>query len=303
MKCLITGVGGFIGYHLSTFLQKQGVEVVGIRRKKRGDEAGARLFEGDILDRTFLSKVLRETSPSIIYHLAAQSLPVLSWQRPQETFEINVIGTTNLLESVRQLGLKTRIVFCGSSSEYAPSDEPIQEDQRLEPSSPYAASKIAGSMMSKLYHTAYNTDVVIVRPFFIIGPRKIGDVCSTFAKGIVDVERGRCDFISVGNLSAVRDFLDVRDASRAFQTVSEKGVTGEVYNICSGNGCKIETVLHRMISRAQYPIDIRHDQSPRPIDLPIAIGANDKLRSLGWNQEVSLEESLASILEYWRGNN
>ena len=305
MKCLITGIGGFIGHFLSEFLSTKDAEVYGIRRKLAApdQEALVKIFEGDILNGTFLKETLRSVSPSLIFHLAAQSLPSVSWQKPQETFEINVIGTLNLLESIRENNLNGRIVFCGSSSEYAPSEKPVSEVQRLEPSSPYAASKIAASLLSSLYHQVYKTDIIIVRPFFIIGPRKTGDLCSSLARGIVDIERGKSRCLSVGNLQPVRDFLDVRDAVRAFWLVAERGITGEIYNISSGQGCKVATILEKMISHAKCQIAVQYNHAPRPIDLPVSIGTNDKLKGLGWSPEIPLDESLANILEYWRQSN
>ena len=191
MRVLITGIQGFMGYHLSHLLEANGIKVYGIQRRLRGATDAKNVYECDVTDSSTLKKVLGAISPSVIFHMAAQSTPSMSWQDPLSTLQVNLIGAFNLLTTVRDLNLRTRVVFFGSSSEYAPSLEPISEEHKLKPSSPYALSKIAASLLSGLYFDAYKIDVVTVRPFFIIGPRKTGDVCSSFAKGIVDVERER----------------------------------------------------------------------------------------------------------------
>jgi len=301
MRVLITGIQGFLGYHLSRHLQEMGIEVYGIQRSVRPvQDERARIHECDVVDEMALRKIINEVSPRRIFHLAAQSIPMISWQEPVRTLEVNIIGTLNILRLVRELDLNTRVVFFGSSSEYAASLEPISEDHPLKPSSLYALSKISGSLLCGLYHDAYAIDTVTLRPFFIIGPRKTGDVCSSFARGIVDVERGKAKTLTVGNLQSVRDFLDVEDATRAFWLVSEKGQPGQVYNVSSGKGTRIAEVLELLKSRALTEITVQQSRETRPMDNPVAIGRNDKIRSLGWAPTIRLEDSLSNILQYWR---
>jgi len=199
--------------------------------------------------------------------------------------------------------MNTRLVLFGSSSEYAPSVEPIREDSPLKPSSPYAVSKIASSLLSRMYYEAFGIDTVIARPFFIIGPRKTHDVCSSFARGIVKIETKRERTLTVGNLNAIRDFLDVDDAVRAIWTLSQKGESGEVYNVSSGIGTPIMMVLEILKSNARttIPTETSHAENRR-LDLPVVIGNNQKLRTLEWNPSVSLADSLSRILDYWRNH-
>ena len=301
MRVLITGIQGFLGYYLSQYLQDMGVEVYGIQRRVKHDEdERARIYECDVVDETTLRQVVSKVSPSKIFHFAAQSIPLISWQEPVRTLEVNTIGTLNILKLVRELGLKARIVLFGSSSEYAATLEPISEDHPLKPSSPYALSKISASMLCRLYYDAYAIDTIILRSFFIIGPRKTGDVCSSFARGIVDIERGKAKTLTVGNLQSVRDFLDIEDATRAFWLASEKGQAGDVYNVSSGKGTRIAEVLELLKSRALAEITVEQSQEVRPMDNPVAIGRNDKIRSLGWAPTIRLEDSLSNILQYWR---
>ena len=306
--CLITGIGGFLGSHLADFLLVQGSSVFGIVRRDTRNIAhpqnGAALFRCDILDKAQIESVVREARPEVIFHLAAQSLPSRSWQEPEATFQVNVLGTMNLLEAVRAAGLDPILIVAGSSAEYGPSSPgnmPIKEDTLLRPASPYGVSKVATSLLALLYRRAFGMKVVVARPFFVIGPRKAGDVCTDFARGIVAVEKGEQPSLKIGNLEAVRDFLDVEDAVRALWLLAQKGIPGEAYNICSGVEHKIQTVLEILLHMSSRPIPVEHDITRlRPVDEPAVLGDNSRLRALGWAPEVPLDQSLARILDYWR---
>lgn len=305
--CLITGIGGFLGSHLTDFLLTQGWEVAGVLRRDSLNITHIRnrpaLFRCDILDRTQIESVVREARPEAIFHLAARSLPLPSWGEPEATFRVNVVGTLNLLDAVRKAGVNPVIVTAGSSSEYAPTPDetPINEDHALQPDSPYGVSKAAASLLALLYHRAFGMRVIVVRPFFVIGPRKIGDMCSDFARQIVAVERGEQPSLKVGKLDTVRDFLDVEDAVRAFWLVAQRGEPGSIYNICSGAGHRINSVLEMLVTMASRPIPVERDPGRlRPVDKPFVVGDNSRLRSFGWAPQVALEQSLARILDYWR---
>jgi GDP-4-dehydro-6-deoxy-D-mannose reductase len=303
MRSLITGIQGFIGWHLSEFLKSNGHEVYGIQRVVKTPADQPNIYECDMLNESILTELVQNTAPNMIFHLAAQSLPSISWESPENTLRTNVISTLNLLKCVQKLRLDTRLVLFGSSSEYAPSTEPIREDSPLKPSSPYAVSKIASSLLSRLYYEAFEIDAIIARPFFIIGPRKTHDVCSSFARGIAKIENGHSRTLTVGNLNAIRDFLDIDDAVRAIWTLSQRGKTGEIYNISSGIGTPIMSVLEILRSMARTTIlteTIHADE--RKLDLPVVVGNNQKLRALEWKPSVSLTESLSRILDYWRNH-
>jgi GDP-4-dehydro-6-deoxy-D-mannose reductase len=306
--CLITGIGGFLGSHLAELALARGWTVSGILRNDSRNIEGIRhkvdLLQSDILDRAQVENAVRKVRPAVIFHLAAQSSPSLSWTEPERTFRVNVFGTLNLLEAVHAAGLNPFVVVAGSSAEYGFSqlkEVPIREDNPLRPASPYGVSKVASSALALLFHRAFEMKVVVVRPFFVIGPRKTGDVCSTFARGIVAVEGGRQTPLMVGNLEAVRDFIEVEDATRALWLLVERGTAGETYNICSGVGQKIATVLERFLEMSSRPIAVEKDLALlRPADEPIVVGDNSRLCALGWIPQVSLDDSLDRILDYWR---
>jgi GDP-4-dehydro-6-deoxy-D-mannose reductase len=308
-RCLITGVGGFLGSHLAEFLLAQDVAVYGtVRRDTRSVEhlkPRLTVLPCDILDKQRIKAVVAGVEPDVVVHLAAHTSPVLSWQDADMTFQVNLSGTLCLLDAIREAGGDPVVEVACSSAEYgfASEDEiPIKETGELRPASPYGVSKAAVDLLSRLYWQAYGMRVVRARPFFVIGPRKVGDVCSDFARGVVAVEKGQSDGLSVGNLEAVRDFVDVRDAVRAFWLLAEKGSPGEVYNVCSGVGHRVRDVLELLITLSGN--DVRYRVAPektRQCDALVCIGDNLRLSELGWKPQIPLEKTLADMLDYWRG--
>ena len=287
---------------------EQGSAVYGTLRKDSHGLEGIKnelgLFACDILDKGRLEAVVREVSPDVVFHLAAQSFPTVSWREPEATFEVNVFGTLNLLEAIRKASPRSTVVVAGSCVEYgfiSPKEAPIKEDRTVRPASPYAVSKVAADMLAKLYAETHGMKVVRTRPFRVIGPVKVADVMSDFCQGIVEIERDQRTGLKVGNLEAVRDFLDVEDATRAFWILAEKGIPGDVYNMCSGIGYSIQEVLDRLISMANSPVPVERDAARmRPSDEPVLIGDNSRLKALGWKPEVPLDRSLGNILDSWR---
>jgi GDP-4-dehydro-6-deoxy-D-mannose reductase len=303
MKCLITGANGFIGWHLAAYLQSCGQEVSGFGEAVAASAPGVTWYRGSVLDRAALAQTLRQVRPDLVFHLAAKSLPVRSWENPASTFSVNVEGTLNLYDAVRAEVPSCRIVTAGSSAEYgvSPHGEPIREDAVLAPSSPYGVSKLAVSHLSRLYHAAYGLDIIVVRPFFLIGTRKTGDICSDFARGIVAIERGGAETLRVGNLEAVRDLMDVRDGVRAFRVLAQRGLAGQCYNICRGEGTRMADVLKTYEAMAGVPVRVHKDPSlMRPVDEPVKVGCAERLLALGWKPCFGLEDSLRTILDYWR---
>lgn len=294
MKVLVTGGSGFIGSNLVEFLNENGHEPLSAARN--GTVAL------DVTDTKAVFDLVKTSRPDAIFHLAAQSLPRVSWEKPVATFEVNVSGTINLFEAIRHAGLDPITIVCGSSSQYAASVQPIAETWPMEPSSPYAASKIAQDHIAQLYGAMYKLRVIRVRPFFISGPGKQGDVCSDIARQIAAFERDEHPgSIRIGNGEVIRDFLDVSDAVRALYRLMHAGVAGEAYNISSGKGVTIRQVAERLLDAAKIKLALLSDPSLfRALDEKIKIGDPGKLRSLGWSPQVSLDEMLSRILGYWR---
>lgn len=308
-KVFITGIGGFAGSHLYEFLSTKDLEIFGtdLRKKDPGLTQKATTYTVDLTDFEGVAKTLAEVRPDYIVHLAALTSPAKSFSSPYETLENNIKAEINLLEAVKNENIKARLLIIGSGDEYGlvnPKDNPVNEEQPLRPTSPYAVSKITQDFLALQYALAYKMDIVRVRPFNHIGARQNPNfVVSSFAKQIAQIEKGNIKpEIKVGNLSAVRDFTDVHDMVEAYYLALLNGKTGDVYNLGSGRGYKMEEVLNLLLSHAHKKITIQIDQSLlRPIDNPKLVCDAGKFSKLtGWSPKIALADSLRSVLDYWR---
>jgi len=308
-KCLITGCEGFIGSHLADLLVAIGHEIYGM---VYGDTENIEhlkdritIMKCDINDFENVKEVLRKSKPDYIFHLAAQSFVMTSWEDPYLTLKTNILGTLNILEAIRVMGLNPLIEVVGSSSVYGPrtvEELPLKEETDFRPTSFYAVSKVGEEMLGYLYAKVYGMKIIRVRPFNMTGPRKTGDACSDFTRGLVEIEKGLKNVLEVGNLETIRDFTDGRDAVKALWLLAEKGAPGEVYSLCSGRGYKMRDILNMAISLSGLE-NVKIQQVPwkmRPYDDPVYIGDNSKLRKLGWEPKIPMEKTLSDMLEYWR---
>jgi len=307
-KCLITGCNGFVGSYLAEFLINRGIAVYGTvhRGRERIAHLGDRIttFECEILDKERVESVVSEVKPDLVFHLAAQSRVAPSWQDPEETFRVNVLGTLYLLEALRKIATDPVVVVVCSAAEYGYRGEdelPIKESSEFRPSDPYAVSKVAQDLLAGLYWQTYGLRVIRVRPFNITGPGIMGDVCSDFARGIVEIERGQRAALNVGDLDSVRDITDIRDAVEALWMMAERGKPGEVYNICSGMGYRIGDLLDKLVRMSSATVRVVQDNSKiRGSGQSVQIGDNKKLVELGWEPQISIEKTLSDMLDYWR---
>jgi len=310
-KALITGCGGFLGSHLADFLVARGVDVYGVANEETKNldqlKGKIKIISCDISDKEEVENLISDVKPDYVFHLAAQSFVMVSWKDPEMTFKINILGTLYILDAIRKAKINPIIEIACSSAEYGMTHEdeiPITEGKVFRPSSPYAVSKIATDMIAELYWKTYKMKILRIRFFNISGPRKLFDACSDFARGVVEVENGIKGKLYTGNIDGTRDITDYRDAIAAMWLLTEKGSYGDVYNVCSGNGYKIRDIISQLVSMAKTKIVVK-EQDPaklRPIDDPLFIGDNSKMRKLGWSPKIPLEQTLKDTLEYWREN-
>lgn len=313
MKAFITGISGFVGSHLLDYLvTSERVEVSGLVRHRSNLEnikkhlKYIKLFNGDITDYHSVENCIKKIKPDLIFHLAGQSYVPQSWDAPANTFEINAIGTINLLEAVRKNKPDARVQIAGSSEEYGmvyPQEVPIKETNPLRPLSPYGVSKVAEDLLGIQYHKSYGLNVVVTRAFNHTGPRRGENfVCSNFAKQIVDLEKKGSGRIYVGNLKAKRDFTDVRDVVHAYFLALTKGQMGETYNICRGKAYSINSILESLIKKSRAVVTITEDKDRmRPSDVPILLGNCDKFKKqTGWFSMYPIKTTLEDLLDYWR---
>ena len=303
---LITGGDGFIGSHLAELMLEKGFNVYATIMKSDENIAHIKdklhVIKLDMSDKDSIGKAVEESGPDIIFHMAAQSYVLPSWEDVEGTFKVNVTGTLHLFDAARDCN--PVIVFASSSAGYGLTNEyeiPIKEDKEFRPSSPYAVSKISADMFCYLYWRAFGMRIIRARIFNTIGPRKRGNVIADFAQMIAEAEKGRRDRITVGNLEPVLDFTDVHDTASALFMLAERGRYGEAYNVCSSQGRKIRDILDKMLSFSGARISVEVDEKKfRPADDPIFVGDNTKLRGLGWAPQVGIEQSLKDTLDYWR---
>ena len=312
MQALITGIAGFAGSHLADYLiRNTDCTVAGTIHRQDGRVAHLRervaLYRVDLREEAAVAELIAEVRPALIFHLAAQSFVPISWQHPWTTFEQNVHGQVNVLQAVAQQELDARVLVVGSNGEYGlirPQDLPVDEETPLWPGSPYGVSKVAQDLMGWQYFRSYGIPVVRVRPFNHIGPRQ-GDrfVAPAFARQIAEAEVGaRETTLRVGNLTAVRDFTDVRDVVRAYWLALTCGQPGEVYNIGSGQGRSINSLLRGLLALSDIEFTIEQDPARmRPSDVPESVCNAGRLRAAtGWQPEIGFEQSLQDILADWR---
>lgn len=302
-------MGGFIGSHMADFLLAKGFEIHGTLHEN-GTAAiehikdRVKCFQCDVADKVEIEKLFRAAEPEYVFHFAAQSFVIPSWKDPERTFKSNITGTLNVLEAARQLETNPKIFVACSSAEYGlnfPEEIPIKEEKEFRPSSPYAVSKIATDMLAYLYWQTYKMKIIRGRFFNITGPRKKGDACSDFAKMVAEAEIGLRRKIEVGNLSGIRDITDVRDAVKAVWLLTEGGKYGDTYNICSGKGYKVQDILDKLISLSKKQIEVVADSGKlRPLDDPIFVGDNTKIKKMGWEPAIPIEKTLEDMLNYWQ---
>ena len=302
MKALITGSKGFIGSHLSAELEKNGYEVI-----KCDLAEGDGSIAMDIMNPEMIQSVLEEYMPDVIINMAGQANVGLSWRKPQLTVQLNTVGLINILEAVRTVNPKIRVLAIGSSDEYGSLKESgvnVTEDIPVKPITPYAISKQAQELFAQLYVRSYGMDICMIRLFNLGGAGQAkGYMISDFSSGIAEVEAGKKEYMSVGNLESARDFTHVKDACRAVRLIAEKGHAGEVYNICSGTTHTAQEVLDKLVAMAKCEIKVVQDPARmRPSDTPVVCGNHDKLTAhTGWKPSLSIDEILKDALDYWRG--
>ena len=312
-RVLITGISGFVGSHLAEFLLERGLEVYGtIRWRSKLDnirhiQDKVRLIETDIKDAHSMQKTIDDVEPDYVFHLAAQSFVPTSWKAPSETVGTNILGTLNLFEAIRNSNSDPRIQVAGSSEEYGmvlPGEIPITETNPLRPMSPYAVSKVATDLLGYQYHQSYGLKIVRTRAFNHTGPRR-GEpfVTSNFAKQVAEIEKGLKEpLMHVGNLTAQRDFTDVRDIVNAYWLSVQKCEFGEVYNICSGVARKIQSVLDLLKDMIEVKIEVKQDPDRmRPSDVEILMCDCSKFKKrTGWEPRIAFEDTMRDLLDYWR---
>lgn len=299
MRILITGDSGFVGQHaLAAWPNASGLMAWGMARNGQ---------EVSILDKATLCTALEDCKPDAVLHLAAQSFVPESFANPAHTLEINLMGTLRLLEALKATGFQGRMLQVGTADAYGlvPTAEmPIQESRLLQPRNPYAVSKAAAEALCYQWSQTESFEVLMARPFNHIGEGQAAHFAvSSFAKQFAEMSLGlRAPVLSVGNLEASRDFTDVHDVLRAYALLLEKGHSGEVYNICSGQAHSLQSVVDRLLKLSDVEVQIEIDRNKlRPAEQTQVWGSYEKInKHTGWRPEISIDTSLHNVYHHWK---
>ena len=280
---LVTGPGGFVGAHLKELLGGEAVPT-----------------EADVTDPAAVRAAVREARPRCVVHLAALSWVRESWREPARVWEVNAVGTVNVLDAVQRERPEARVVVASTGEVYGRAERvPTPEDESVAPVSPYAASKAAAELAAGQARES-GLDVVVARAFQHEGPgRDERFAVGSWSRQLAELELGGGGTLRVGNLEVERDITDVRDVCRAYKLLLEPSVPADVYNVATGRPVKMSDVVELLVGMARCPVTVERDpERLRPADIPVLSGDASRLRgATGWEPEIPLERTLADALE------
>lgn len=310
LKVFITGSEGFVGQHVIR-LFKENFYCIGLNLNSPLEaEKNVEYVVGNILDQDLILHILQKYQPDVILHLAGIAK---TWgSDSEEVFKINLSGTFNIYQAIITLKQKNnfnpKIIFISSAEVYGKTTqtENITENNPLFPINIYGVSKLAADRLSYMYSQTEKLKIIIIRPFPHIGPgQQKGFFVSDMASQIAEAEKNpQKKEILVGNLEAVRDYLDVRDVANAYKLAIEKDLPfGEVYNLCSGKGVKTGDILQTLLKLSTKKLTIKKDPHKlRSIDLKVYVGNNKKfMAATSWQPKFEVDQTLKDVLDYWRG--
>lgn len=319
MNILVTGAGGMVGSHMVELLHSQGNQVVGTYYKPTTDinelPSEIKMIECDIRYPDNIEKIIMYYRPDQIYHLAAQSYPTVSWEKPYETIEINVNGTIAVYEAIKKVrslidhNYDPMVVVACSSAEYGETLNNldgknifVKETAELKPLHPYGVSKVGQDLISFQYYMNDNIRCIRARIFNSTGTRKVNDVTSDFTKRAIVAKMEGNNKLRVGNLNTRRAIMDQRDLVSALMLLAEKGTPGEVYNISSEKIYLMKDIVSMIEKEMNMKFEIEVDSSLlRSTDERVIVGDVTKLKQdTGWKQTISLEETIRDMLNYWK---
>ena len=294
MRAFVTGASGFVGPWLRRHLEACGDEVV---------PAAPDL---DVTDADRTAEALIASRPDAVYHLAAQSSVGSSWADVSGTFRVNVFGTLHVLDAASACAARPRVLVVSSAEVYGevpPAALPVSETAPFRPQTPYAASKAAAELTGLQAFLGRGLEVVRARPFNHTGPgQRPGFVVPALARQVVEASLTGATVLKTGNLTARRDFTDVRDVVAAYRLLIERGAAGEVYNVCTGRSVLLLDLVERLLNLAEANLTIEvAPERLRPVDVPELRGDARRIQEItGWRPAIDLDRTLRDVIDYWR---
>jgi GDP-4-dehydro-6-deoxy-D-mannose reductase len=302
---LVTGCSGFLASHLMPLLRREaGNRLNGLTEVPGFTAPGMNVFHADVRDGERVQAAVAEIRPEVVFHLAAITNVAYAWKNPTLTYEVNFIGSANLFEALRRHAPNCRVLVMSSAEIYSNSGQTLSESSPLHCQNPYALSKLAMEMAAEMYWQVYGLEVIRLRSFNFTGPgqdRKF--VASDFAWQIARIEAGEQEpLIRIGNLSALRDFSDVRDIARYLMAIAASGRGGEIFNLCSGRLFPISRILEMLLRLSSRNIRVETDPDRfRPVDAQRLTGDCDLIRQrFQLEPSIAMEQTLSDLLDWWR---
>lgn len=304
MKVLITGISGFVGEYLTKILKEHNnnVQIFGLERNtipfKLFPELNKsiQVINCDITDRERIDEIIAKIQPDQVYHLAG--FASAAGKDQGLIYDVNVQGSINVLNALKKLNKKPRILLASTAYIYGNTLQPAKEDDKIHPQGPYARSK--AEMEKQALRNNDSLEIIISRTVNHSGPgQKLGFVVPDFVSQIAKVHNN--EKILVGNLEAQRDFLDVKDVVEAYLILMKKGISGQIYNVSSGKTISIQKLLEKIIEISGKKVKIKIDPTRvRPIDIKINCLDYCKIKKLGWQPKVNFDQTLKNVLQYWQ---
>ena len=318
MSVLVTGAGGMVGSHMVEILFEQSQEVIGTFYKPTVDiseiNPNIKMIECDVRYPDNIERIILKYKPTKIFHLAAQSYPTVSWEKPYETIDININGTIAVYEAIKKARLIDKdydpvVVVACSSAEYGGTLEKltgdkvyVREDAELLPLHPYGVSKVGQDLISYQYFKNDGIKCIRARIFNSTGTRKVNDVTSDFTKRAVLAQKEGNNKLLVGNVESYRAIMDQRDLINALLLLSDKGEYGDVYNISSEHIYQIKEIIRYIEDELKTKFELVVDQRLlRSTDEKIIVGDVSKLKKdTGWSQRITMRETVRDMINYWK---
>jgi len=330
MKYLITGITGFVGPNLANLLIEKGEEIYGLVRGSNGRENDIRdivpdrnynkitFLYGDFTRFRDMKRIFNSYKFDGVFHLGAQSHPPTSFEDPKGTYKTNVIGTKNVIESIKKYQRDCALMFCSTSEVYgvvSKDQGPINEEYPIKPINPYGASKAISDVevlsQANIKAEPFNLPFFVTRAFSHTGIRRGHKFSiSSDAYQIIRIKKGLQEpIINVGTLSSKRVVMDVKDCVKAYYSLMKKAVCrdekliGEAFNVSGDKLYSMGELLDKMLEISGLEGKIEKKINPkfvRKIDIPIQIADSSKLKNLtGWKQQIPIEKTLEDLLDYW----